>query len=104
MYAHELKQILISNIKTEKIFQKVCSVNELTTDLKEGLYVVNTAIPPKLLGHWTSVYISPKFLKPVYFDPYGFKPTENIKNYTKMNFDYSHRQLQSFVSTVPASN
>jgi len=57
--------------------------------------------------HWTMAYIreTPNGkLQPIYFDPYGCPPPENVKNniskQTKMNCPYTHKDIQSLMNNA----
>lgn len=57
--------------------------------------------------HWTMAYIreTPNGkLQPIYFDPYGVSPPENVKNIikkqTKLNCPYTHKDIQSLMNNA----
>lgn len=78
----------------------VLSKDELQGRVKVGSIILNLQSSMDGGGtHWTLLKVFPKG-QVIYFDPFGFAPPRQVKQYIKKKIAVSHRQIQDTNSTM----
>jgi hypothetical protein len=86
-------------IPTPLVYNKVYIVNLQDSETDDGDENSGT--------HWTMLYVREtpnKTIQPIYFDPYGCSPPENVKKIvekqTKMKLPYTTKDIQSLMNNA----
>lgn len=78
----------------------VISKDELSGRVKVGSIIINLESSTDGNGsHWVLLKVFPKG-QVLYFDPFGFAPPRQVKQYIKKKIAVSHRQIQDPKSTM----
>ena len=90
--------------ENEKIFKKVCALDQLEKPVFPSAYVINSDPSSEPGEHWIAVYFDQR-VRGEYFDSYGLAPAfvglESYMNtYSLSGWIYNRKTLQALLSNV----